>query len=80
MARPQIKLYVDTVSPFAYEAYWILRVIYLFYFFGVSLIRDTTVELQELFFITDTQSFLLYSAILSLRTAMSPLCLSSWAG
>ena len=54
MARPQIKLYVDTVSPFAYEAYWILRVIYLFYFFGVSLIRDTTVELQELFFITDT--------------------------
>jgi hypothetical protein len=26
MARPKITLYVDTVSPFAYEAYYILRV------------------------------------------------------
>ena len=26
MARPQITLYVDTVSPFAYLAYYILRV------------------------------------------------------
>ena len=26
VARPKITLYVDTVSPFAYEAYWILRV------------------------------------------------------
>jgi len=26
MARPKITLYVDTVSPFAYEAYHILRV------------------------------------------------------
>ncbi|ATZ56584.1 hypothetical protein BCIN_13g04210 [Botrytis cinerea B05.10] len=25
VARPKITLYVDTVSPFAYEAYWILR-------------------------------------------------------
>lgn len=25
-AIPKIKLYVDTVSPFGYEAYWILRV------------------------------------------------------
>ncbi|KAL2127034.1 hypothetical protein VTI74DRAFT_11437 [Chaetomium olivicolor] len=25
MARPKIKLYVDTLSPFAYEAYYILR-------------------------------------------------------
>ncbi|GAB1313107.1 hypothetical protein MFIFM68171_03317 [Madurella fahalii] len=25
MARPKIKLYVDTVSPFAYEAYYVLR-------------------------------------------------------
>jgi len=25
-ARPKITLYVDTVSPFAYEAYYILRV------------------------------------------------------
>lgn len=24
--RPKITLFVDTVSPFAYEAYWILRV------------------------------------------------------
>jgi hypothetical protein len=26
MTRPKITLYVDTVSPFAYEAYYILRV------------------------------------------------------
>jgi hypothetical protein len=26
MARPKITLYVDTVSPFAYLAYYILRV------------------------------------------------------
>lgn len=26
MAPPKLKLYVDTVSPFAYEAYYILRV------------------------------------------------------
>lgn len=26
MARPKITLYVDTVSPFAYQAYYILRV------------------------------------------------------
>jgi hypothetical protein len=26
MARPKITLYVDTVSPFAYEAYYVLRV------------------------------------------------------
>ena len=26
MARPKITLYLDTVSPFAYEAYYILRV------------------------------------------------------
>ena len=25
MAHPRLKLYVDTVSPFAYEAYYILR-------------------------------------------------------
>jgi hypothetical protein len=28
MARPKITLYVDTVSPFAYLAYYILRVRY----------------------------------------------------
>jgi hypothetical protein len=29
MARPKITLYVDTVSPFAYLAYYILRVRHL---------------------------------------------------
>jgi len=29
MASPKITLYVDTVSPFAYEAYWLLRVSFL---------------------------------------------------
>jgi hypothetical protein len=29
MPSPKITLYVDTVSPFAYEAYWLLRVSFL---------------------------------------------------
>jgi hypothetical protein len=34
MARPKITLYVDTVSPFAYEAYYILRVCFSKGYFG----------------------------------------------
>ena len=83
MSRPRIKLYVDTVSPFAYLAYYILRV--RVESSVSSLPRDDEKEKQS-GMSKRSESTLTFvgvgitSIIPPLLGATSRMCPSSWAG